>query len=58
MVHAGTNSLIGYNKYSYGTNSMLIVAEYSAGKLLFGYGNTGDSEQFNFVGTVYLLPLK
>lgn len=58
MVHAGTNSLIGYNKYSYGTNSMLIVAEYSAGKLLFGYGNTGDSERFNFVGTVYLLPLK
>lgn len=58
MVHAGTNSLIGYNKYYYGTNSMLIVAEYSAGKLLFGYGNTGDSEQFNFVGTVYLLPLK
>lgn len=58
MVHAGTNSLIGYNKYSYGTNSMLIVAKYSAGKLLFGYRNTGDSEQFNFVGTVYLLPLK
>lgn len=58
MVRAGTNSLIGYNKYFYGTNSMLIVAKYSAGKLLFGYGNTDDSEQFNFVGTVYLLPLK
>ena len=35
-----------------------ICARYSAGKLLFGYGNTGDDNQFNFVGTVYLLPLK
>lgn len=42
-----------YNSYP-----QYICAQYSAGKLLFGYGNTGDSNQFNFVGTVDLLPLK
>lgn len=42
----------------YNSHPTYICARYSAGKLLFGYGNTGDSEQFNFVGTVDLLPLK
>lgn len=42
----------------YNSSPTYICARYSAGKLLFGYRNTGDSNQFNFVGTVYLLPLK
>lgn len=62
---AGTVALVRTDTYSiktsedkYNSHPEYICAEYSAGKLLFGYGNTGDSEQFNFVGTVYLLPLK
>ena len=46
----------GEDKYD--SHPMYVCARYSAGKLLFGYGNTGDDEQFNFAGTVYLLPLK
>lgn len=42
----------------YDSSPTYICARYSAGKLLFGYGNTKDSNQYNFVGTVYLLPLK
>lgn len=63
--NAGTVALVRTDKYSivtsedkYNSYPEYICATYSAGKLLFGYGNTGDSEQFNFVGTVYLLPLK
>lgn len=62
---AGTVALVRTDTYSiktsedkYNSHPEYICAKYSAGKLLFGYGNTGDSEQFNFVGTVYLLPLK
>lgn len=46
------------NEDEYNSSPTYICARYSAGKLLFGYRNTGDSNQFNFVGTVYLLPLK
>ena len=64
---AGTVALVGTDAYTgkivtsedkYNSYPQYICAKYSAGKLLFGYGNTGDSEQFNFVGTVDLLPLK
>lgn len=62
---AGTVALVRTDTYriktsedKYNSHPEYICAKYSAGKLLFGYGNTGDSEQFNFVGTVYLLPLK
>lgn len=63
--NAGTVALVRTDTYKvetssdgYDSNKKYIYAQYSAGKLLFGYGNTGDSNQFNFVGTVYLLPLK
>ena len=63
--NAGTVALVRTDTYKvetssegYDYNKQYICAKYSAGKLLFGYGNTGDSNQFNFVGTVYLLPLK
>lgn len=64
---AGTVALVGTDAYTgkivtsedkYNSYPQYICAQYSAGKLLFGYGNTGDSNQFNFVGTVDLLPLK
>ena len=64
---AGTVAFVGTDAYTgnivtsedkYNSYPQYICAKYSAGKLLFGYGNTGDSEQFNFVGTVDLLPLK
>ena len=58
MVHAGNNVSIEYNKYSSGSNLTYKIAKYSNGKLLFGYGNTGDDNNFNYTGTVYLLPLK
>lgn len=63
--NAGTVALVRTDTYKvetssdgYDSNKQYICAKYSAGKLLFGYGNTGDRNQFNFVGTVYLLPLK
>lgn len=40
------------------TTTTYYLAKYSNGKLLFGYGNTGDDNNYNFTGTVYLLPLK
>lgn len=58
MVHAGNNVSIEYNYYSSGSNLTRKIAKYSNGKLLFGYGNTGDDNNFNYTGTVYLLPLK
>ena len=58
MVHAGNNVSIEYNEYSSGSNLTRKIAYYSNGKLLFGYGNTGDDNNFNYTGTVYLLPLK
>lgn len=58
MVHAGNNVSIEYNEYSSGSNLTRTIAYYSNGKLLFGYGNTGDDNNFNYTGTVYLLPLK
>lgn len=58
MVHAGNNVSIEYNYYSSGSNLTRKIAYYSNGKLLFGYGNTGDDNNFNYTGTVYLLPLK
>lgn len=58
MVHAGNNVSIKYNEYSSGSNLTRKIAYYSNGKLLFGYGNTGDDNNFNYTGTVYLLPLK
>lgn len=58
MVHAGNNVSIEYNEYSSGSNLTRKIAYYSNGKLLFGYGNTGDDNKFNYTGTVYLLPLK
>lgn len=58
MVHAGNNVSIEYNEYSSGSNLTRKIAKYSNGKLLFGYGNTGDDNNFNYTGTVYLLPLK
>lgn len=58
MVHAGNNVSIEYNYYSSGSNLTRKIARYSNGKLLFGYGNTGDDNNFNYTGTVYLLPLK
>lgn len=58
MVHAGNNVSIEYNYYSSGSNLTQKIAKYSNGKLLFGYGNTGDDDNFNYTGTVYLLPLK
>lgn len=58
MVHAGNNVSIEYNYYSSGSNLTRNIAKYSNGKLLFGYGNTGDDNNFNYTGTVYLLPLK
>jgi hypothetical protein len=58
MVHAGNNVSIEYNHYSSGSNLTRKIAKYSNGKLLFGYGNTGDDNNFNYTGTVYLLPLK
>ena len=65
--NANTVAFVGTDAYTgnivtsedkYDSYSKYICAWYSAGKLLFGYGNTGDSNQFNFVGTVDLLPLK
>lgn len=63
--NAGTVALVRTDTYKvetssdgYDSNKQYIYAKYSAGKLLFGYGNTGDRNQLNFVGTVYLLPLK
>lgn len=65
--NAGTVASVGTDAYTgnivtsedkYDSYPKYICARYSAGKLLFGYGNTGDSNQFNFVGTVDLLPLK
>lgn len=58
MVHAGNNVSIEYNYYSSGSNLTRKIAKYSNGKLLLGYGNTGDDNNFNYTGTVYLLPLK
>lgn len=58
MVHAGNNASIEYNYYSTGSNLTHKVAKYSNGKLLFGYSNTGDDNNLNYTGTVYLLPLK
>lgn len=58
MVHAGNNVSIEYNYYSSGSNLTRKIAKYGNGKLLFGYGNTGDDNNFNYTGTVYLLPLK
>ena len=58
MVHAGNNVSIEYNEYSSGSNLTHKIAKYSNGKLLFGHGNTGDDNNFNYTGTVYLLPLK
>lgn len=58
MVHAGNNVSIEYNYYSSESNLTRKIAYYSNGKLLFGYGNTGDDNNFNYTGTVYLLPLK
>lgn len=58
MVHAGNNVSIEYNYYSSGSNLTRKIAKYSNGKLLFGYGNTGDTNNSNYTGTVYLLPLK
>ena len=58
MVHAGNNVSVEYNYYSFDSNLTRKIAKYSNGKLLFGYGNTGDGNNFNYTGTVYLLPVK
>lgn len=63
--NAGTVAYVRTDTYliqsyseGYSTTTTYKLAKYSNGKLLFGYGNTDDDNNYNFTGTVYLLPLK